>query len=255
MKRYYDFSLILNKLIEYKDGLVRFNKKEKSCFLDSLGQVRFCLSDSILFAETAFSCERLLIRHAAGYFAYLDPYGKEVYRFQRGFPRNYAEDLARRNFNGRTCFFNKNGKRVFCVQGPANDFSSGRALIEKKGTIHYIDNKGRIKIKQLQYDRVTSFVNGFALVEKNNKFGFIDTAGAEVVPPKYEKCLNFSEELAVVQMAENQWVFVDRNNKQALPQTFEAIAAPGFRGELAYVRYNGSWGYVDKKGIMIWITK
>lgn len=241
--------------IEYQDGLVRFDKKERRCFLDSLGRVKFCLNDSILFAESVFSCERLLIRHTAGYFAYLDPFGKEVYRFQKGFAHSYAEEVGRRNFNGRTCFFNKNGKRLFCVQGPANDFNSGRALIEKNGNIYYIDKKGRIKIKQLPYDQVTPFMNGFAMVEKNKKFGFINTEGIAVIPPKYEKSLIFSEKLAAVQLTDNQWIFIDQYDHRALPQTFEAIAAPGFKGELAYVQYNGSWGYVNKKGEMIWTAK
>ncbi|MFN7119968.1 MAG: WG repeat-containing protein, partial [Saprospiraceae bacterium] len=238
--------------IEYKDGLVRFNKNERSCFLDSLGQVRFCLPDSVSFAETAFFDERLLIRHAAGYFAYLDPQGKEVYRFRRGFPGNYHEDKVRRNFNRRTCFFNKNGRRLFCVQGPADDFNSNRALIEQKGNIYYIDNKGYPVIRQLPYDRVTAFVNGFALVEQAEKVGFIDTNGEEVIPPRYEKSLYFSSGLVAVQVAENQWIFVDEHNEQVIPQTFKAVTAPGFVGELAYVYLGGRWCYINKKGDIIW---
>jgi hypothetical protein len=37
-----------------------------------------------------------------------------------------------------------------------------------------------------------------AAVEFNNKWGFIDKTGKELIPFKYDDCLNFSEGLAGV---------------------------------------------------------
>lgn len=239
--------------LEYADGLVRFNKNDKAiCFVNSLGEPRFCLGDSILFTETAFSCERLLIRHSGGYFAYLNTNGKEVYHFQRGFPGNYSEDLVRRNFNGRTCYFNLSGARQFCVKGRGENFASGLALIMEKKVIHFIDKNGRKKITKLPYESVTPFVNGFAQVQRNKKIGFINTNGNEVIPTIYTKSLFFSSDLLAVQTVDNQWQFINSQNEPAISQTFEEVAAPGFIGELAYVRRGHRWCYINKKGAVVW---
>lgn len=242
--------------LEYADGLVRFDKNDKAiCFVDSLGKTRFCVGDSILFSETAFSCERLLVRHSGGYFAYLNTNGKEVYQFQRGFPGNYSEDLVRRSFKGRTCYFNPNGARQLCVKGSGENFADGLALIIEKKTIYFIDKNGRKKITKLPYERVTPFVNGFAQVQRGKKIGFINTNGAAVIPTVYTKSMFFSSDLLAVQTPNNQWIFVNNQNQSVLSETFAEVAAPGFVGELAYVRKGKLWCYINKKGKVVWASR
>lgn len=241
--------------IEYQDGLVKFTTKDKQrCFLDSLGKTRFCLSDSILFAESTFSCERLLVRLPGVTFAYLDTNGKEMYRFKRGFPDNYEEEVARRSFNGRTCYFDKNGKRLFCVQGPGRNFNSERALIEQKGNVYFVDKKGNKKIKVPTHSHVASFNEGFAQVQKQGKNGFINTKGEEVIPMLYAQVAPFASGLVAVRRdtTNSKWIFLNERNEQVIPTAYDEVAMPGFRGELAYVRQESTWGYINKKGEWVW---
>lgn len=240
--------------LEYQDGRVKFEtKNQKSCFLDSLGITRFCLSDSVVFAESAFSCKRLLVRLQGGIFAYLNTDGQEVYRFRRGFPGNYSDDVVRRSFNGRSCYFNKNGKNLFCVRGPGGNFSNDRVLIEEKYNIYFVDKKGSKKISPLPYDKVTPFVNGFASIQKNKKLGFINTAGEVVIPLMYAQSGIFSSDIAAVQQDhKGKWKFINSRNELVIAKEFDEVAMPGFRGELAYVRQDSTWGYINKKGEFVW---
>lgn len=247
--------------LEYRDGLIRFNNLQQDiCFVDSLGKVRFCLDDSVLFSETFFANERLLIRQKIGYFAYLNLQGEAVYRFRRGFPGNYADGLARRNFNGRTCYFNTSGARQFCIKGRGSDFSCGLALITQDKNVLYVDKFGKKKLRNLPYTAVTPFINGFAEVQvhelKNGqlfkRIGFINTEGKETIPLTYIKALSFSSGVVAVQTIAYKWIFLDQNNRLLFSQTFDDVAAPGFVGKLAYVQRAGAWFYINKNGEIVW---
>ncbi len=241
--------------LEYQNGLVKMETKDqKTCFLDSLGNTRFCLRDSVLFAESAFSCERLLVRIEGGIFAYLDANGAEVYRFRRGFPGNYSEDRVRRSFGGRTCYFDKKGKNLFCVKGRGSDFSNHLARVEENGHVYFINRKGKKEIISLPYDLVLPFVNDFAMVKRKGKFGFINTAGTEAIPCLYDQIGYFSSDLLAVRQdkKKGKWIFVNSQNKQVIAKEFDEVVLPGFRGELAYVRQDSVWGYINKAGAFVW---
>lgn len=239
----------------FQEGLLKAETKDrKTCFLDSLGKTRFCLSDSVFFVESGFSCGRLLVRLHSGIFAYLDTDGKEVYRFKHGFPGNYSEDIARRSFKGRTCYYNKKGRQLFCIKGWGGDFSNGLALVAQQNKTYFIDHKGKAKLVHLPYDTITPFVNGFAQITKNQQVGFINTDGKIIITPQYDKSLYFSSNVVAVQK-QGKWQFLNEYNQVLFPKLFDEVAAPGFVGELAYVRQGKEWFYINKNGNIIWKSK
>lgn len=239
--------------LEYQDGLVKFETKDKKqCFVDSLGSTRFCLGDSIVFSESAFSCERLLVRVLGGVFAYLDTNGKEVYRFKRGFPDNYQEDIVRRSFKGRTCYFDKNGKSLFCKKGKGSDFQSGVIIIEEKGNRYLVNKEGEIISDILPYDEIATFQEGYALVTKHKKVGVINTKGEVIVPLQYPRMMPFVDGLAFVPVGKT-WEIIDTKNKVVpTKKVINEVVFPGFLGKLAFVNMDSTWGYMNRQGDLVW---
>ena len=133
----------------------------------------------------------------------------------------------------------------------AGPFLDGRALVRRQpgGEPVFIDRRGAVRIRG--YDECDSFSGGLARVRKGELWGFIDTAGVEVVPPRFEEARPFSEGLAAV-MQEGLWGFVDSSGalviEPAWPDSrdFAEGTAPVFQehesGE------GGAWGYIDRVG-------
>ncbi|MBK7869917.1 MAG: WG repeat-containing protein [Saprospiraceae bacterium] len=239
----------------FSDGLIRFDKKNGvSCFIDSLGQERFCLSDTLADSDAYFSGERLRVRFPGRRFAFLDTQGKVAFELKQGFPSPFYDDLAIVGFSGRTCYVNKSGHRKFCIKERGSNFSGDLALVFGDQTSYFIDKKGRKKLTKLSYDSVTPFINGFAAVTKNGKTGFINTKGKEVIPTKYKEVLYFINNSVAVK-SDNKWIFLNHYNEKIITQHFDEVTAPGFVGELAYVRLDSTWGYINKKGQFVWKTE
>ena len=75
----------------------------------------------------------------------------------------------------------------------------------------------------------------------------------EVVSPKYDEVLPFSEGLAAVRIGDNQtgkWGFIDKTGAEVIPPRYDS--AISFSEGLAAVRVGdwqtGKWGYIDKSG-------
>lgn len=242
----------------FSNGLIRFDKKDSSsCFIDTLGVERFCLPDSIVDADASFSDERLRVRFPGRRFAFLDTNGEVVFDLKRGFPGRFSEGLVRVSFSGRTCYMNKKGRRQFCIRDRGYDFNwrSGLAMVINDKETYFIDKKGRQEIADLEYDAVAQFIEGYAKVERAGKKGFINLRGQEVVPPMYEEAAFFTGELAAVRRPGAGWIFINSRNEQVIEQAFDEITMPGFVGELAYVRKDSTWGYINKRGKFVWTLK
>ena len=127
-------------------------------------------------------------------------------------------------------------------------------LIAENGRHGFVDKSGN-EVIGLQFDEVTSFVNGlaFAAPASLRKFGIIDKHGAFVVQPQFDSALEFHEGLAVVQKGE-RFGFVDTSGKRVIPPKF--THADSFQNGLARVAWDpGISGYIDKTGKVIWSSK
>ncbi len=240
----------------FSEGLIRFDRKDgTSCFLDSLGKARFCLSDTIVEADAFFTNERLRVRYAGRRFAFLDTQGKVAFELDRGFPAAFYDGLTTVQFSGRTCYLNNQGRRQFCIRDRGKNFSDGLALVTNGKTTYFINKKGKPRLTNLHYDAVTPFVNGHATVMKGENKGFINTKGREVIPVRYKEVLFFNSDLVAVKSKGKGWIFLNAQNEQPIQQTFDEVATPGFIGELAYVRQGNSRGYINKQGRLVWQEK
>lgn len=242
----------------FTDGLIRFDKKDGvATYIDTLGQERFYLSASIVDSDHYFSEERLRVRLFNRRFAFLDTNGNVAFEVNRGFPGRFSEGLVRINFNGRTCYLDKSGKRKFCVKGQGYDFAgwNGLAMVVENKKTYFINKQGKVALQDFRYDSVAQFINGFAKVEKNGKKGFIDRKGREAIPPVYEDATFFSSGLVAVKRSGEDWIFVNEHNEQVIEQSFDEITMPGFIGELAYVYTKSTQGYINRQGIFVWISE
>ncbi len=237
----------------FQCGLIRFDTKSgQSCFIDTLGHIRFCLSDSIEYAHTTFSDERLLVRYQDRRFAYLDTNGQVVFEIKRGFPAPFSEGLARIQFSQRTCYVDVRGRRQFCVLGMGDDFHSGLALVKQQERLYFVDKKGRSRLQKLPYDAVSPFSEGYARVDKQGRAGFINTNGEEVLPLIYDQALPFSSGLAAVRQHGKPWQFVRVAHAGITNLPLTQVTLPGFQQALAYVQLDSVWGYINQKGELVW---
>jgi hypothetical protein len=83
----------------------------------------------------------------------------------------------------------------------------------------------------------------------NGRYGFIDKTGKMVVEPQFQRALEFSEGLAVVEDAKGQWGYVDTTGKLAIKSLFSA-AFPFSEG-LASVRMGSKFGCINKAGDIV----
>lgn len=119
----------------------------------------------------------------------------------------------------------------------------------------FVDKYG-VEIISPKFLEVTDFSEGYAFAMANdgtNLFGIIDKSGKYVQEPTFDEATAFSESLAAVRIGK-KWGFVDHEGRWAIPPTL-AHAEPFWHG-LARVAFGrGRWGYVDKKGSVVWQNK
>lgn len=87
------------------------------------------------------------------------------------------------------------------------------------------------------------------MVTLNEKFGFIDGTGTEVVPPRYDMAVFFSEGFAAVcegQFPDDKWGFIDKAGQEVIPLKYDFTEI--FSEGLAAVSVGGKYGVIDKTG-------
>jgi len=107
---------------------------------------------------------------------------------------------------------------------------------------YYIDRTGAVVIDAKQFSRVGNFANGLAPVD--TRFvgsGFMDRSGAMVIAQQFEGAMEFSQELAAVQLRKR-------------PSSPSADAAPALRAYPTHKMPNiesAKWGYIDTSGRLV----
>lgn len=142
----------------------------------------------------------------------------------------------------------------------AGEFSQGLAAVgvgqnDDVMKYGYIDKTGAWVI-QPQFWLANPFSEGLARVavkmKGGVKIGFVDKTGAWAIRPQFDDAHSFSEGLASV-WQNNQCGYIDRTATVVIPIQHQ-IAGFDFSGGVARVGggFDGSPGYIDKTGKVIW---
>jgi hypothetical protein len=107
-----------------------------------------------------------------------------------------------------------------------------------------IDTKPTAITQQLRSER-------FIFI-RNKKFGYIDRNGKIVIPARFDRAENFSDDLARVTIGK-KCGFIDRNGKIVIPARFDEYRVRDFSEGLARVEMEigGKKGFIDRKGNMV----
>ena len=126
-----------------------------------------------------------------------------------------------------------------------------RILVKNNGKCGYLDSLGNFAV-ELSFVDAGSFKNGFAPVKKNGKWMFINKNGVLQDSHKYDYLDNFYNEMARVGVKKNnkmKYGYIDKDFKLVIPCNYDDSWA--FDKKTAYVKENGKWFKIDKKGTLI----
>jgi hypothetical protein len=176
-------------------------------------------------------------------FGFIDQKGEEVIPPMYDIARPFSEGLAmvgyRRDNGGVRCgFIDKNNKEVIPIKyDEALPFTEGLAAVKSDRNMGFIDKSGK-EVIRLRYDEVTPFSGGFACVAlgtgSQTRWGIINAKGKEVVPLRYDAI-----------------IYSLRPNKFSFRRPLEQVLKDGFRifrNNLACVKSDGKWGFVNQEG-------
>jgi len=162
----------------------------------------------------------------------------------------FSEGLAAVEYNEKWGYINSAGEFIADpVFTEAGDFSGGLARVEKNGKWGYIDSTGQFKITN-QYDYATDFSEGLAFVAKtengSSKYYLITDSEEVVAAVTIEEAGVFGSGLVPVRTGTDTWVYCNRRGNQAFDATFQA--AKSYSEEMAAVKQDGKWGFIDTLG-------
>ncbi len=174
---------------------------------------------------------------------------------------------------GKYGFIDKQGHTVIDVKYKmAKPFSEGLACVKVgdwgKGKYGFINRNGHFVVKP-QYDRAESHSDGLAGVwngdtltaflsllsmvpntpEITGTWNYIDKAGASRFEIRNGWVGSFSEGFAVRELAGIR-TYIDRTGCEVIKTHFD-FAKP-FLNDLAMVKVDGKWGYINKSGMYVW---
>ncbi|MEM7548979.1 MAG: WG repeat-containing protein [Bacteroidota bacterium] len=121
-------------------------------------------------------------------------------------------------------------------------FTEGFAAIKLDDRYGFIDHEKNLRIAN-RYDSVLAFSNGFAGVNINGKWGFIDKQERIKIQPYYESVSSFEEGRAVVSI-NGKYGIIGRDGEELIPIEFEEII--NYSGIGYKVRKNGLYGFYAK---------
>lgn len=94
----------------------------------------------------------------------------------------------------------------------ADRFSSGVAVVMIQGRWGMIDRTGKALVP-LEFDGALRMQDGFAAVQKGELCGFVNRAGDLKIPVQYKRVRSFHNGFAAVQMPDDSWGYIDKRGK------------------------------------------
>lgn len=147
-------------------------------------------------------------------------------------------------------FIDKTGTFVIApTWDSVEDFSQGRALVEKNRVFTYIDTTGK-QITEKTYEKAYSFTKDsiarIAIPSGTDwKFGYIDTAGKEIIPPTYTIAMDFQQGCAAVSNGK-KWGFIGKDGTELSGYLWTDVGSFSEEG-IARVRSKNVYGFVKLK--------
>jgi len=153
------------------------------------------------------------------------------------------QGLARAVLDGKTGFVTGNGSWVIRPQYDyadrfvADDEGRNRlAVVAVDGRWGMIDISDEI-VLPLEFDGVLRFQDGMAAVEKNGLCGFVDRRGRITIDLQFKSVRSFHNGYAAVQMRDDRWGFIDKRGELVwLDETGRVLELGDFHEQYARVR-------------------
>lgn len=284
----YDYYEVSN----FSDGLalVRKDKEGNYAYINKEGEEII----NVFYPGGCFSFREglAIVVNADHKSGFIDKMGIEVIPCQFDNITRFSEGLASVKINNKYGFIDKTGKMVIpCEYRDTSDFSEGLALVTLTINNKYggfIDKTGKIVIPCNKSSHINDVPKGLALVpiryinlcmDKNRPFfsmtisrslrnhlsecskelalviatdkyyGFIDETEEIIIPCSKSDCISeFSDELAYVKI-NNKFGFINKTGKTVIPYIYDW--AQEFSEGLALVTINNKYGFIDKTGKIV----
>ena len=115
----------------------------------------------------------------------------------------------------------------------------------------YLDHDGKFAINP-QFKTAYTFHEGMAIVAgSDDKYGFIDESGKLIIMPQYKTVNFFNEGLAPVVKENERITYIDKTGKIVLTLDETIESAEPFSEDLAVVKINGKYGFINKDGKVV----
>ena len=197
--RSYDGSII----VRHEDAWFKVPKDYYAAGTFSDGMLRVAkISESSLFPDNPTPDEYL--------WGFINEKGEEVVPCQYMVAHDFSDGLAfvQKEFKGRVCFINKDGKIVLEDINTVNDFHEGLCRVQVGGFVGFINKTGKITIPAI-FTSATDFSDGKSFVSRHPTIGvnIIDKTGGLywksergllALPKKYYWFSKLTKELIVV---------------------------------------------------------
>ncbi|MEM9415452.1 MAG: WG repeat-containing protein [Planctomycetota bacterium] len=157
------------------------------------------------------------------------------------------------NLNNNWGLMNQEGDVIHFPEYDWTDYGyDGLARYMIGGKTGYISGNGS-EVIPAQYDYADRFVDGLAVVMIEDRWGVIDRSNEPVIPLEFTGVLRFQDGYAAVQHGE-RCGFVDRRGRLAIPMDFKSVRS--FHNGYAAVQLpDDRWGYIDKRGELVWLDE
>ncbi|XAL98415.1 WG repeat-containing protein [Phycisphaeraceae bacterium D3-23] len=157
------------------------------------------------------------------------------------------------NINNNWGLMNQEGDIIHFPEFDWTDYGyGGLARYMVGGKTGYISGNGS-EVITAQYDYADRFVDGLAVVMIEGRWGMIDRSNELVIPLEYTGVLRFQDSFAAVQRGE-RCGFIDRRGRLAVPLEYKSVRS--FHNGFAAVQLpDDRWGYIDKRGELVWLDE
>ena len=129
-------------------------------------------------------------------------------------------------------------------------FYSGLLPVCIDGQYGFMNKKGEMQIEPQFISAYGFDKSGLALVQVGGRYGFVNKNGKYIVNPQYMLALPFGEGELAAACRDGKWGYVSKNGTETVDFSYEC--ANGFEKQgLAAVRRDGKWGYIDQTGAAV----
>jgi hypothetical protein len=216
-------------------------------FVDGSGR----LNTAVVFDETLPFSDGFAAVRVGNKWGFVDSNGQLVITPKYDSAYYFQQGVATAVLKDETLLIDKTGKvlaRGF--EQLSGIVAEGRVPASRDDKYGYLDLEGNVAIP-LVYDGADTFSEGLAPVKKGNKWGYIDTKGSIVIPFVFDSAGVFGNGLAPVRVADESG-FINSSGKFAFRLAFDSAPGFGSSGVSRFWTKDGSFGYVDTTGRVIW---